>query len=86
MKNAFSKLLFKIGNPYWIVNQDGEMGFRILGVNFWYYKWPDPMLDLEKEYTWRIMEKREFGETVKSRFVMALSETKSFEDRLAEDL
>lgn len=50
--------------PRWIVNEYGELGLRIGGINLWYYKWPDPIIGGYK--AWRVIEKREFGETIKS--------------------
>lgn len=53
--------------PRWIVNISGELGFRIFGINFWYYKWPDPIIGTSDDSTfWRIMKKREFGEVIKN--------------------
>lgn len=58
----------------WIVNGNGEMGIRVLGINMWYYKLPEPLIaqneigDPPSEYdTWRIADKREFGEVVRGR-------------------
>ena len=53
-----------IGRALWVVNDEEEMGFRIFGLNFWYYKWSDPHI---ANYQYREADKREFGETVKSR-------------------
>ena len=51
----------------WIVNKAGEMGVRIAGMNFWYYKHGDPLVSYTEDCaTWRFAEKREFGEVVKS--------------------
>lgn len=52
--------------PKWIVGfseDDAELGIRIMGVNFYYYKWPEPML---ADYPWKYAVKREFGESIKS--------------------
>lgn len=57
------RIIFWLLHPRWIVNDAGELGIRVLGVNLWYYKWPEPML---ADYGWRYAEKREFGECVKS--------------------
>ena len=62
----------KILRPKWIVNEYGEMGIRILGVNCYYYKWDTPLIyeihpgdnPLPK---WRIAYKREFGEAIISK-------------------
>lgn len=55
----------KVLRPRWVVCTDnGEMGLRVLGVNLWYYKWPEPMV--APSYPWKVAGKREFGETVKS--------------------
>jgi len=67
-------LAFRLFKPRWIVNFNGEMGFRIAGANFWYYKWPDPSVigtkdgNYEHQREYKIAEKREFGEVVKSRY------------------
>ena len=63
-------LIEKILHPRWIVSIDdgeetGELGLRIFGINFWYYKWPEPMMSPERGY--RIANKREFDEVVYSR-------------------
>jgi hypothetical protein len=48
----------------WIVNEEGELGFRFCFMNFWYYKWAEPMLS--NKCKWRYAEKREFGEVIYS--------------------
>jgi hypothetical protein len=58
-----------IAKPRWIVGErgsdfDGQLGFRIFGMNFWYYKWNDPQPN--NTVPWREAEKREFGECVNS--------------------
>lgn len=50
----------------WIVNGDGDMGIRVLGINMWYFKWSDPVVSKEWSEKWREAKKREFGEVVKS--------------------
>jgi len=51
----------KIMRPTWIINSHEEMGIRVLGINLWYYKWPDPTIFNSGEYKiWRIAAKREF--------------------------
>lgn len=58
------KIVMWVLNPRWVVNTDeGDLGLRVWGVNFWYYKWPEPMLS---SVGWRYAEKREFGECVRS--------------------
>ena len=57
----------KILRPVWIVNEFGEMGFRILGVNCYYYKWETPLYN-QQDVKWRVANKREFGECVHSRY------------------
>lgn len=47
----------------WIINEHNECGFRIAGLNFWYYKWTSPHC---ASYEWRDAGKREFGEVIKS--------------------
>lgn len=58
----------RILRPRWIVNEYGEMGIRILGVNCYYYKYDTPMIYETDPFThppkWRVAYKREFGETV----------------------
>lgn len=58
--------------PRWIVGQkgsefDGQLGFRIFGMNFWYYKWNDPQPVPDSNVPWREAEKREFGECINSK-------------------
>lgn len=54
----------------WIVNNNGEFGIRILGLNLWYYKWNTPIISYRDEYKlWRKIKKREFGEVIKSKEV-----------------
>jgi hypothetical protein len=76
-KKAWAWLVTQIIRPRWIVmlpdptdpeSEAGDMGVRILGVNFFYYKYPDPT-----GYCcpWRLAEKREFGEVVRSHYVDA---------------
>lgn len=55
------EIIFK---PRWIANEDNELGLGIRGIQFYYYKWPDPMVKFSSNY--RVMEKREFGEVIKS--------------------
>lgn len=53
-------------NAKWIVSTDsepGELGIRIFGLNLWYYKWQTPMAATRG---WRVADKREFGEAIKS--------------------
>jgi len=65
-------IIDRLIKPRWIVgigeDNYGELGIRIFFVNLWYYKWPDPMYisSSYKPYAWRMADKREFGETVKS--------------------
>jgi len=50
--------------PRWIVgNEDEDFGLSIRGIQFYYYKWDTPMIKFKSKF--RIMEKREFGETIK---------------------
>lgn len=50
----------------WIINNNGELGIRILGLNLWYYKWNTPIISYKDEYkSWRVIRKREFGEVIK---------------------
>lgn len=71
MFNHFKKWFFtNVLRARWVVNNDGELGLRIMGQNLWYYKWPEPMVETtgtDDEGYWQFANKREFGETVKSR-------------------
>ena len=63
------EIISRTGGASWVVgfdeeNGSGELGFRIFGMNFWYYKWPDPMLNQDRK--WRPVTKREFGEVIVS--------------------
>jgi len=73
-KRLLEWLFINVLRARWIVseeeNAEGELGLRILGVNLFYYKWPDPML---AGYKWRFAEKREFGEVIRSRVVASRS-------------
>lgn len=71
LKTNISTLGYKIGILTYIfndilkvrwVNVNDDLGLRIFGINFVYYKWPDPMINLSKDY--RVMDKREFGEGI----------------------
>lgn len=58
-----------IAKPRWIVGEkgsdfDGQLGFRIFGMSYWYYKWSDPTPD--NKIPWREANKREFGECINS--------------------
>jgi hypothetical protein len=59
---VMSTLVASTGRAKWIVNEDNELGFRIFGLNFWYYKYASPLVC---EYKYRIAEFREFGEVIK---------------------
>ena len=57
-----TRVLVVLLRARWIVSTTtGDLGFRICGFNFWYYKWPEPMV---ADYPWRLMHKREFGESL----------------------
>lgn len=62
-------VVIKLLRTRWIVSigeeDTGELGIRIAGINLWYYKWPDPMVDTQRPF--RNADKREFGEVVLSR-------------------
>ena len=78
MKRAWIWFVLNVLRPRWIVNGIGEMGLRILGVNLYYYKWPEPLVyerypngstgDSDAARRWRVAHKREFGETVQTAF------------------
>ncbi len=71
MKNKICNLL----GIYWIVSEsdlsdpgdEGEMGLQIMGVQFWYYKYSEPMITFRKPAHKAL--KREFGEVVKSLYM-----------------
>ncbi len=56
--------IVNILKPRWIVTAEGDLGLRLLGINFIYYKWPEPMYSITE---WRYADKREFGESVISK-------------------
>ena len=66
MSNVLKWLVEKVLRPRWIVNSEGDLGLRVGGINFWYYKWPDPIIGCYK--VWRVMGKREFGESIQSTY------------------
>jgi len=84
LKEFITKLVVKIFCARWIVStsgeDDGEMGFRICGCNFWYYKWTEPHVD---NRAFRDARKREFGEVVRSK--MAHVEMSSFDKYVSQD-
>lgn len=61
-------LVDRLLQPTWVVLTDNEgqeeVGIRILGVNFLYYKWPEALVADPGEYKWRLPHKREFGESI----------------------
>ena len=59
--------------PVWIVNEYGEFGIRILGVNCYYYKWDEPLI-YERPLKWRPIRKREFGETILSQDIQPIED------------
>ena len=81
MKVELARFVIWFFRVRWIVSKTtGDMGVRVCGFNFWYYKWPDPMA---ADYPWRVIRKREFGESVKSDFVTITDMTD--EDLLEKD-
>lgn len=54
------------GKPRWIVSDQGELGVRVLGINYFYYKDNPPMPSQAK---WRFANKREFGEVVRAKLL-----------------
>jgi len=60
----------KIVKPIFIVNEYGELGVRVFGVNCYYYKRETPLFygTHDNEPRWRHIFKREFGECVISKF------------------
>jgi hypothetical protein len=64
----WTKLVNWMLRPTWIVGQDEEfesqLGFKIWGVCFYYYKWSTPIATKGKH---RIILKREFGESIRSK-------------------
>jgi len=64
LNGVMHSLIELILHPRWVVDDEGCLGLRIRpGINFIYHKWPDPVITYEKL---REIEKREFGESVKS--------------------
>ncbi len=66
---AAKKFVCDLLRVRWIVSEDeshgeGELGVKIGPFLCWYYKWADPMVRLDTKY--RVADKREFGEVVKS--------------------
>ena len=65
------KLVCDVLGVRWIVStgerDKGELGLKIGPVQMWYYKWADPLVTIGKPY--RIANKREFGEVVKSKLL-----------------
>lgn len=49
----------------WIVNIQGELGVRIGTKNFYLYKGESTVYETAINQPWRLVEKREFGETCK---------------------
>jgi hypothetical protein len=46
--------------PRWVKDDSECMGFRIGGINFWYYKCPEPIITIDGDYF--EIGKREFGD------------------------
>ena len=61
MKKLLSKYLKKTSR--WIVDEEGCLGIRVLGVNMFYYKWPEPLIC---KGNYRVINKREFGEVIQT--------------------
>jgi hypothetical protein len=69
-------LIEKLMRPRWIVNNRGELGIRVLGINFWYYKRAVPMIALKKDkILWQEAVDREFGIVIKSQMKLSHYET-----------
>ena len=68
LKQKALELLVRVTKARWIIGtgeeNNRELGFRICGLNFWYYKWPDPLVTTSPTYQYRVINKREFGETI----------------------
>lgn len=60
-------ILKRIARPQWVTITDDEdreeLAFRIFGVNFGYYKHPDPFVWTQPG--WRPIRKREYGEAIR---------------------
>ena len=54
----FVKLTVKLGRARWIVDYDGDAGFRIFGVNVICHKWADSFICCT-DGGYRLIEKRE---------------------------
>jgi len=67
--------------PLWIVNEYGELGVRVDGVNYYLYK-GESLRDDDKP--WRAVEKREFGEVCRPHIVREFMTT-SEEDKCLKE-
>lgn len=66
-KFMIKTIIKKLFKPKWIINSSGELGFRIAGINFYYYKWSTPIIGQSDDCKyWREIKKREFGEVIKT--------------------
>jgi hypothetical protein len=63
IKDLIGKLIIKLFKIRWIIFDSNELGIRIAGINFVYYKWDNP-LQYNNHY-WRTINKREFGESIR---------------------
>lgn len=63
MKKLWKIFVKIVVNPVWIINEKNEGGFRIWGVNFYFYKDSKPFVYMTEEYSFRETQKREFGES-----------------------
>ncbi len=63
LHHTLAKMLIdNIVKPKWVVDHDGCLGLRILGVNLVYYKHPEPTVSFQGG--WRYTEELEFGEVI----------------------
>jgi hypothetical protein len=67
-KAVIQVVVYDLLKARWITNSNNELGFRICGVNFWYYKHPEPIIGgtATDDDFYRTITKREFGEVVRS--------------------
>ena len=62
-------IIENVVKPIFIVNEIGELGIRVFGVNCYYYKRAEPLIYGlgNMQPRWRPVFKREFGECVISK-------------------
>jgi hypothetical protein len=66
LRTVWGDIIKAIGRPHWVVNTLGDMGFRIFGVNFCYYRRPYPAHDGRTPFRWRVARYDEFGQVIRA--------------------